>query len=701
MKKLRSLISLLLVLILLLSALLVAPTANAAGVTVKLDATCRYDYAFEILDRVNKLRSDSGVGTLKMNETLLNNAMQRAAEIAVKYDHTRPDGSTCFTINSKINAENITFTYVTPAKAMKSWTTSSAHLANMMNKDFKSMGVGCVVQGGTYYWVQVFSKSNLTKLSTIPENVDKTFNVSLGSKKYTYSLSLPSTIYITDTEGLDVLGKNPLTNDTYFNIDGSNFTLTSSNEDVISLDGTTATALSEGTSTITAKGSVGSVSLKVKVVEYGKGQSHQCGDNVTWEYNNRTLTFTGTGDMYDYSATRNDKNDVISSDVPWADGVNHVKKIVVGDGITSIGNSSFACFNKLTDVELPDTLTKIGDTAFASCAILSNISIPDNVTTIGEECFVKCPALTSVHLSNSLESISPKMFFSCRALESVNLPDSLKSIKKNAFGYCTELTDFPLPQNLTFIDEYAFYGCEGFTELTIPYIVESLNQKTFNDCKSLKKLTILNPTLSFTEKEMLLNVPSTLTVYGYKNSSAEKFCKEKKINFVELEGFDLTVTAEGYSTAHTGEAITDNPSFSVSETDDFVVRYSKGDTFNYADCFSSIEELGHFYRNHVDYYSKIPNYLIDKGEYTISYCVYARGSNPSYGTMTINIIDCLRGDTDGDGEISVLDASIIQLFLVGKKNLEGNATIAADFDEDGDISVLDASAIQLWLVGKL
>lgn len=693
--------SLTLALILLLSVLLVAPSAQAAGVSIKLDATCRYDYAFEVLTQVNELRAEKGVNALKMDSTLLNNAMQRAAEIAVKYDHTRPDGTSCFTINSKINAENITFTYTTPERAMESWVKSAPHLANIVNKDYKYMGVGCVIQDGAYYWVQVFSKSNLSEISTPPENSDKIFSVSLGSQSYNFSLSLPSTIYITDQESLDVLGKNPTTDNSYFSIDGENFTWTSSNEAVISLDGTVATALSAGTSTITAKSSIGTVSLNIKVVEYGKGKSHQCGDDITWEYNNRTLTFTGSGDMYDYTATYNSKNEIVSSDAPWSEGVDHVEKVVVADGITSIGNASFACFNKLTDVELPESLIEIGDASFACCMGLNSITIPDSVTTIGSEAFVKCLALTSVELSDNLESISPKMFYSCRALKDINLPDSLISIDKNAFGYCVALADISLPENLTFIDEYSFYGCEGFTEITIPYVVKSLNQKTFNDCKSLKKVTVLNPTTSFSEKEMFLNVPSDLTVYSYKNSSAEKFCQEKGIQFVALEGFDLNVKADGYSAVYTGEGLTENPDFTVDGVNDFVVRYSKGETFDYTDSFSSIKELGDFYRHHTDYYSKIPGYLKDCGTYTISYCVYTRGSNPTYGTLTIDIIDCLMGDTDCDGEISVLDASLIQMYLVGKKTLEGNSLIAADFDEDGDISVLDASAIQMRLVGKL
>lgn len=63
-------------------------------------------------------------------------------------------------------------------------------------------------------------------------------------------------------------------------------------------------------------------------------------------------------------------------------------------------------------------------------------------------------------------------------------------------------------------------------------------------------------------------------------------------------------------------------------------------------------------------------------------------------------ITVLIGDADLDGELSVLDASLIQMYLVGKKTLEGDALVAADADLDSEISVLDASLIQMILVGK-
>lgn len=63
-------------------------------------------------------------------------------------------------------------------------------------------------------------------------------------------------------------------------------------------------------------------------------------------------------------------------------------------------------------------------------------------------------------------------------------------------------------------------------------------------------------------------------------------------------------------------------------------------------------------------------------------------------------IKIARGDTDLDGEVSVLDAAKIQMYLVGKMELLGDALLAADVDLDGEISVLDASKIQMFLVGR-
>ncbi len=58
------------------------------------------------------------------------------------------------------------------------------------------------------------------------------------------------------------------------------------------------------------------------------------------------------------------------------------------------------------------------------------------------------------------------------------------------------------------------------------------------------------------------------------------------------------------------------------------------------------------------------------------------------------------GDVDLDGEMSVLDAALIQTVLVGKKTISADQLVFADVDKDGEMSVLDAAMIQMILVGK-
>lgn len=116
-----------------------------------------YDKAYDVLDLVNEERRRLGLNELTMDEELLAAAMERAAETAINYSHERPNGDGCFTINSKMGGENITYGQVTARGAYTSWKNSPGHYQNMTLKDWKSVGIGCFKNNETYYWVQVFS----------------------------------------------------------------------------------------------------------------------------------------------------------------------------------------------------------------------------------------------------------------------------------------------------------------------------------------------------------------------------------------------------------------------------------------------------------------------------------------------------------------------------------------------------------------
>lgn len=112
---------------------------------------------------VNAARRDAGLSELEQDADLCAAAQARAQEIAQSFSHTRPDGSSCFTILEEFGisyraaGENIAMGQRTPEEVMDGWMNSSGHRANILNGTFTSIGVGYYVDGaGAAHWVQIF-----------------------------------------------------------------------------------------------------------------------------------------------------------------------------------------------------------------------------------------------------------------------------------------------------------------------------------------------------------------------------------------------------------------------------------------------------------------------------------------------------------------------------------------------------------------
>ena len=91
-------------------------------------------------------------------------AMARAAEIAVYFEHQRPNGEMCFSVDSslQIMGENIAAGQRSKEAAFTSWReenedyANQGHRRNMLSENFSYIGIGCVKSNGVYYWVQEF-----------------------------------------------------------------------------------------------------------------------------------------------------------------------------------------------------------------------------------------------------------------------------------------------------------------------------------------------------------------------------------------------------------------------------------------------------------------------------------------------------------------------------------------------------------------
>ena len=119
------------------------------------------EYAEAVIDLVNQEREKKGLSPLEMNETLMGGCEIRAEELVEKFSHTRPDGSSCYTVvqseyGSSYIGENIAEGYTSPEHVMNGWMNSSGHRANILKKEYEEIGVGCYVYNGRKYWVQLF-----------------------------------------------------------------------------------------------------------------------------------------------------------------------------------------------------------------------------------------------------------------------------------------------------------------------------------------------------------------------------------------------------------------------------------------------------------------------------------------------------------------------------------------------------------------
>ena len=225
--------------------------------------------------------------------------------------------------------------------------------------------------------------------------------------------------------------------------------------------------------------------------------SGKCGDNLTWTLDgDGTLTISGTGKMWD-SDYYNDY------DVPWADFLASIEKVVISKGVTSIGNEAFKWCERLTNVTIPDSITSIGNSAFYDCSSLTSVTIPDSVTSIGEWAFYGCSSLTSVTIPHGVTSIGGAAFWGCSSLTSVTIGNSVTSIGEWAFSDCSSLTSVTIPDSVTSIGYSAFSGCSSLTSVTIGNGVTSIND-SFSGCVSLKSFTVSESNSAYSSKDGVL-----------------------------------------------------------------------------------------------------------------------------------------------------------------------------------------------------
>ena len=110
--------------------------------------------------------------------------------------------------------------------------------------------------------------------------------------------------------------------------------------------------------------------------------------SISWEVKDSVLTISGTGDMPDYP---------MGGGAPWLYS-SGFSKVVIKNGILSIGTNSFYRCTKLKSITIPNSVTNIGGSAFSGCTGLTSITIPNSVTNINDYAFYDCTGLKVIDI---------------------------------------------------------------------------------------------------------------------------------------------------------------------------------------------------------------------------------------------------------------------------------------------------------------
>ena len=334
-------------------------------------------------------------------------------------------------------------------------------------------------------------------------------------------------------------------------------------------------------------------------------KSGECGENVIYTLDsNGLLKISGSGNMNDYY----------------------------------IGNSPFYLNKNIKEIVIGDGVTSIGDCAFWGCSSLTSIEIPDGVTSIGMSVFDSCSSLTSIEIPVGVTRLKDFVFYGCSSLTSITIPEGLTSIDGGAFQNCSSLTSIAILAGVTSIGESAFKDCSNLNTI---YCYKNSTADKYTDYPSIAKKVYLDDatTTAFTFNS------STGTITGYSGS-------EKVVNIPSnIGGVYVKAIGENAFKNNTDIETVIIPE-GVNSIEDFAFYKCTGLKYIFIpESVTSVSEDG-FYR------CGALNVTCKKGSTADNISLYPSGSTIVYYVE--------KGDINGDGSIDMRDVIILMKYVTGK-----------------------------------
>ena len=305
--------------------------------------------------------------------------------------------------------------------------------------------------------------------------------------------------------------------------------------------------------------SLSSINLPEGLVSIGEAAFYKCGSLLPITIPS-TLTTFGLHpfvDCVNMTKVTILSNSVVSAVYTTTSNLSHVfgkqvTEIVLGEGVTAIGEYAFNGFVNLQKVTIPSSVESIGNSAFGECVLkdvninsnsiigakyskysgtlagifgdaVENYYLGDDVTTIGDCAFYNGTNIKSLHLPAQMTSIGEGAFNKCTGLTGeFSFPEGIEILSAYVLQDCSGITSVKLPNTLKEIYTYALAGCD-ITELTLPASLTGIGMYGLADCKGLTSLTCLATTPPEAEKYAFLEIDCPNTPLYVPEGSVEAY----------------------------------------------------------------------------------------------------------------------------------------------------------------------------------
>lgn len=226
----------------------------------------------------------------------------------------------------------------------------------------------------------------------------------------------------------------------------------------------------------------------------------KCGEDVVFFYDKdtKTLSFDGRGEICDYL---DEKFNFL--DRPWETILSEITKVVVGEGITKIGDAAFVLLDDKDDVLttsikeilLPTSLEEIGTFSFVGASI-EKIVIPDGTSKLGGDAFSFCTSLIEITIPASISEIGGEVFDDSPVSEVIFLGTEEQWVNLNLDIDNTDYDVYLKNEDRCLVFNFYYdndgklraqyltkYGKE-LTEIVVPDYFCGINSSTFKDSKA-------------------------------------------------------------------------------------------------------------------------------------------------------------------------------------------------------------------------